>query len=93
MQRYDLNDDMNGSYMSESQNGNWLFLEEVLQVIEQEPEYPDPCPKLREFVTKAIEDKDVNWILHMLRQTVRQTKQSIIARIQTVDTESTGKGE
>ena len=90
MQRYDLNDDMNGSYMSESPNGNWLFLQDVLQTIEQEPEYPEPCPKLREFVTKAIEDKDTEWILHMLRQTVRQTKESIIARIRPLDTESTG---
>ena len=79
--RYVLNDDVNGSYMSEDFTGKWLSIEDVVEAIEREPEFPEPCPKLKELIAQAVENQDVDHVLHMLRQTVRQTKQAIIERI------------
>ncbi len=57
-------------------------LEQLVRLVEAEPEYPDPCPQLRKFIFDAIAAQDEEWILHMMRQAVRQTKECIIQRIQ-----------
>jgi hypothetical protein len=54
----------------------------AVSLVEEEPEYPDPCPKLRELISQAVADGDEEWILNMMRQVVRQTKENIIKRIQ-----------
>lgn len=53
----------------------------VLELIEAEPEFPDPCPNLRTYISDAVKNNDQEWILHLMRQTVRATKDSIAARI------------
>jgi hypothetical protein len=52
-----------------------------IELVKAEPEYPDPCPKLRAFVKEAVAKQDEDWVIHMLRQAVRQTKESIIKRV------------
>lgn len=54
----------------------------VLQAIADEPEYPGECPPLlMGFIRQAIQDKDEDAILHMMRQTVRLTKECITERV------------
>ena len=58
-------------------------MKRVFDIIESEPEYPDPCPELRKLIRQAVQSGDEDHVLHMVRQAVRQTKQSIIARLTT----------
>jgi hypothetical protein len=54
----------------------------VLQAIADEPEYPGDCPPLlMGYIRQAIQDKDEDAILHMMRQTVRLTKECITERV------------
>ena len=50
---------------------------EVIAIVMSEPEFPEPCPQLRGYIADAVKNGDTEWIVHMLRQTVRQTKLSI----------------
>ena len=54
----------------------------VLKAIADEPEYPGDCPPmLVGYIRQAIQDKDEDAILHMMRQTVRLTKECITERV------------
>ena len=54
----------------------------VLKAIADEPEYPGECPPLLVgYIRQAIQDKDEAAILHMMRQTVRLTKECITERV------------
>lgn len=69
--------------MSNEPNSERVFpLQQLVRLIESEPEYPDPCPQLRKLIFDAVAAQDEEWILHMMRQAVRQTKECIIKRIQ-----------
>lgn len=74
---------MMAATMEESPSGDYVLRSEVLTIVEAEPEFPDPCPKLREFISKAVETKDEDWVLHMMRETVRKTKDAIAAKLNT----------
>lgn len=61
---------------------DWLERNVVLKAIADEPEYPGDCPPmLAGFIRQAIQDKDEDAILHMMRQTVRLTKECITERV------------
>lgn len=52
------------------------------KAIADEPEYPGDCPPmLVGYIRQAIQDKDEDAILHMMRQTVRLTKECITERV------------
>lgn len=54
----------------------------VLKAIADEPEYPGDCPPmLMGYIRQAIQDKDEDAILYMMRQTVRLTKECITERV------------
>lgn len=58
-----------------------------LKAVADEPEYPGEAPpKLCAVLNKAIEEKDLDLLLHAMRQTVRLTKQCITDRIKSVRT-------
>ena len=60
----------------------WLGRSEVLKAISDEPEFPGDCPPmLVGYIRQAIQDKDEAAILHMMRQTVRLTKECITERV------------
>ena len=54
-------------------------LDEVLRIISEHPEYPEPCPMLHEVAAAAARTMDKEWIIHMVRETCRQTKEAILA--------------
>ena len=54
----------------------------VLDLISKHPEYPEPCPMLHEVASKAADEMDKDWVMHMVRETCRQTKQAILSEIQ-----------
>jgi hypothetical protein len=61
---------------------DWLERNVVLKAIDDEPEYPGDCPPLLVgYIRQAIQDKDEDAILHMMRQTVRLTKECITERV------------
>lgn len=66
-----------------AQNQRYLSLQQVLQAIDEEPEYPDipPPTQLISLIRQAVNDKDEDHILHMMRQTVRLTKECISKRM------------
>ncbi len=73
-----------GDMMDHAQGG-WCRLDDVVKAIEAEPEYPgDAPPVLCSVLNQAIEDKDLDLLLHAMRETVRLTKQCIIDRIKSV---------
>jgi len=54
-------------------------LVDVIRIVSEHPEYPDPCPMLHEFAAKAAAEMDKEWVMHMVRETCRQTKEAILA--------------
>lgn len=54
-------------------------LDEVLRVVSEHPEYPDPCPMLHDVAAKAAAEMNKEWVMHMVRETCRQTKEAILA--------------
>lgn len=63
-------------------SSDWLERKDVLKAIADEPEYPGECPPLlMGYIRQAIQDKDEDAILHMMRQTVRLTKDCITERV------------
>lgn len=55
-----------------------IEIKDVVRLIKDEPEYPNPCTKLRQVIHEAVLAQDEEWILHVVRQAVRQTKENII---------------
>ena len=54
----------------------------VIKAIADEPEYPgDAPPELMRHINAVIENKDADHLLHMLRQSVRLTKECITERV------------
>ena len=53
----------------------------VIRIIEEEPEYPEPCPLLKNLIHLAVEDKNEDDLLYYFRMAVRQTKNNIIENI------------
>lgn len=51
----------------------------VLRIVSDHPEYPDPCPMLHEVAAQAAAEMDKEWVMHMVRETCRQTKEAILA--------------
>ena len=71
--------------MQDHPQGQWCRLDDVLTAVEAEPEYPGEAPTvLCSVLNKAIEEKDLDLLLHAMRQTVRLTKQCITERIKSV---------
>lgn len=58
-----------------------LEIKDVIRIVKFEPEYPDPCTKLRQVIHEAVITQDEEWVLHIVRQVVRQTKENIINNI------------
>ena len=54
-------------------------LVDVLRIVSEHPEYPEPCPMLHEIAAKAAAEMDKEWVMHMVRETCRQTKEAILA--------------
>jgi hypothetical protein len=54
---------------------------DVFSTIEAHPEYPEPCPLLHEVAEKAARDMDKEWVIHMVREACRQTKQAILTEL------------
>jgi hypothetical protein len=75
------NPDWMSATMEESPDGNYLLRSDVIAAVEAEPEFPDPCPNLRTYIADAVRNNDQEWILHLMRQTVRATKDLIAARL------------
>lgn len=69
--------------LAESPHGNFVLRSDVLAAVEAEPEFPEPCPNLKTYIADAVRNNDQEWILHLMRQTVRATKDSISARLNT----------
>jgi hypothetical protein len=66
---------------TESKAGQTVPLDSLVGIIQSEPEYPDPCTELKKFIHDAVSESNEEWVLHIVRQAVRQTKQSIIDRL------------
>ena len=56
-----------------------VWMDEVLRIVSEHPEYPEPCPMLHEVAAKAAAEINKEWIMHMVREACRQTKESILA--------------
>lgn len=54
-------------------------LDEVIRTVSEHPTYPEPCPMLHEVAAAAARTMDKEWIIHMVREACRQTKEAIIA--------------
>jgi hypothetical protein len=54
-------------------------LDDVIRIVADHPEYPEPCPMLHEVAAKAAAEMDKEWVMHMVRETCRQTKEAILA--------------
>jgi len=62
-----------------------IELNAVLNAIDNEPEYPGEAPPvLCAVLIKAIEDKDLDLLLHAMRQTVRLTKECIALSVNSI---------
>lgn len=56
----------------------------AISCVEAEPEYPGPIPEaMHRKLSAAIENKDMDMLVDMLRATVRLTKEGIANRIRT----------
>ena len=53
-------------------------LDDVIRIVSEHPEYPEPCPMLHEIAAKAAAEMDKEWVMHMVRETCRQTKEAIL---------------
>ena len=60
-------------------NKRLVRLDAVIRIVSEHPEYPEPCPMLHEVAAKAAADMDKEWVMHMVRETCRQTKKAILA--------------
>jgi len=59
-----------------------MLLKDLCNIIRTEPEYPgEPTEALVEVFNKIIEDKDIDRLVSLLRQSVHITKVSIMKRI------------
>lgn len=56
-------------------------LDDVIRIVSEHPEYPEPCPMLHDVASKAAAEMDKEWVMHMVRETCRQTKEAILADI------------
>ena len=56
-------------------------LDDVIRIVSEHPEYPEPCPMLHEVAAKAAAEMDKEWVMHMVRETCRQTKEAILTGI------------
>lgn len=71
--------------MMEHEQGGWCRIEDVMKAIADEPEYPGEAPPiLCSILNQAIEEKDLDLLLHSMRETVRLTKECIASRINSV---------
>ena len=59
-------------------------LDHVLRVVSEHPTYPEPCPMLHEVAAAAARTMDKEWIIHMVREACRQTKEAIIADLKSL---------
>ncbi len=60
-----------------------LYIGDVLALVDDEPEYPGAAPpRLMALINEAIRDQDAEYMLHVLRATVRQTKACIRKRLE-----------
>jgi hypothetical protein len=57
---------------------SFVWMDEVLRIVSEHPEYPEPCPMLHEVAAKAASEMNKEWIIHMVRETCRQTKEAIL---------------
>lgn len=58
------------------------MIDDIIRMIEAEPEYPDPCPELRKVLAEAFETEDAQlFVLELCRHVVRQTKQELAAKV------------
>ena len=55
-----------------------IRLVDALRIVSEHPEYPEPCPMLHEIAAKAAAEMDKEWVMHMVRETCRQTKEAIL---------------
>lgn len=61
----------------------YLRYNEVISIIKDEPEYPkESSLNLQNLIKQAVLTQDEDWILHMMQQAVRQTKESIITKLE-----------
>jgi hypothetical protein len=63
--------------------GGHVLLSDVLDVVASEPEFPDPCPRLRGYISDAVDAGSKDAVLEIVREAVRQTKRSIFSRLVT----------
>jgi hypothetical protein len=54
-------------------------MDEVLRIVSEHPEYPEPCPMLHKVAAKAASQMNKEWVIHMVREACRQTKEAIIS--------------
>jgi hypothetical protein len=54
-------------------------LDDVLRIVCEHPEYPEPCPMLHDVAAQAAAEMNKEWVMHMVRETCRQTKEAILA--------------
>jgi hypothetical protein len=52
---------------------------DVIRIVSEHPEYPEPCPMLHDLAGKAAAEMDKGWVMHMVREACRQTKEAILA--------------
>ena len=64
--------------------GKAITVEQAVKLVQDEPEYPDPCHMLRGFIKEAIAAGDAEWIVHQILTAANQTKASIVARLQSL---------
>lgn len=61
---------------------NGLYIDEILSIIDEEPEYPGELPDdLYARISDAVKSSDIELIIAALRATVHITKKNIINRI------------
>lgn len=64
---------------AEMEKAQLVSLDDVIGIVSAHPEYPEPCPMLHEVAAKAAAEMDKEWVMHMVRETCRQTKEAILA--------------
>lgn len=67
-------------------------LDEVIRIVSEHPEYPEPCPMLHDVAAKAAAEMDKEWVMHMVRETCRQTKEAILADLKQSRPNVSGEG-
>jgi mitochondrial fission protein ELM1 len=60
--------------------------QKVLDAIDKEPEYPGKIhPKIKSILNQAIEEKDIDLLVEIMRRTVKLTKSGIRKRISEIE--------